>query len=976
MIKEISFQTRARTIDHLGRGQIADAPTAISELWKNAYDAYACDVALHIFDGEPAISAVFDNGLGMSQEDVIGRWLVIGTENKIEDQDEDEDDEPADTLGLPERPKQGEKGIGRLSVAFLAPGTVLVSKSKESDFVVVVVDWRLFENPFLALDDVHLPVQTFANASELAEGLPSLLDTLRSNLAGDDSERGRKIRASWKRFSEYEKNRGLPNTSEAIASLWAEMPLTTRHLEQWPVFRGEAEHGTAMFSIDLNHELAVWVQPNETNEEVDEVKSRLRQTLTAFTDPYSKNRLEFNYEVYVHLQGSTPTRIVGSSDVFGLDDLHDLEHYIDGEFDDEGTFTGRIVAFGQDLGIKKFTPTRPVPARGRDRLGPFSFAIGTYEIDDRRSTHTANQHVLLSQKAEKFAGMFVFRDGLRVMPYGRPDSDFLNFEERRSKHAGRYFWAHRRSFGRMAFSRLANPALKDKAGREGFVDNRAFREMRLLVIEFLYDAARKYFGTDSPVRDDLMPGIMERKLLQKEAADKAQVRRKKGLRQFLREQSPHLSDAIRRTQSLISLAKDTLNSSDRIQAAVIEARANEARTISDSLRPPTPPSRLGDMEEQWRDYRDKFEILSAQLYELDRVTSEVAALVHAETPKDVLLKRVEQQNELLHSQLQSFQNSIDQRFENLRQGWKNSISADVNELNARVEHVINRDITTENLLNVLNLVDATRAELSEKFSSKYEPLIGALDQLVDGIDLQGALDITNEYREELEEQLRDIRSVAQIGITVEIIGHEFDSLESEVRRNLAKLPKTVLDSDAYRHALEAHHALADRLRFLSPLKIGGYRAREKITGSSIADYVTEFFASRFEEQRIDFVASDAFRKISITDLASRIYPVFVNIINNAIYWTSQSKERKIRIDFIEKLTVISDTGPGVDPEDVPRLFNMFFTRRRSGRGVGLYLSRTNLAVAGHKIRLASAGDPTVLGGANFIIEFKGVRVDE
>ena len=41
MIHGVSFQTRARTIDHLGRGQIADAPTAVSELWKNAYDAYA-----------------------------------------------------------------------------------------------------------------------------------------------------------------------------------------------------------------------------------------------------------------------------------------------------------------------------------------------------------------------------------------------------------------------------------------------------------------------------------------------------------------------------------------------------------------------------------------------------------------------------------------------------------------------------------------------------------------------------------------------------------------------------------------------------------------------------------------------------------------------------------------------------------------------------------------------------------------------
>ena len=35
MIETLSFRTQARTVDHLGREQIADCPTAISELWKN-----------------------------------------------------------------------------------------------------------------------------------------------------------------------------------------------------------------------------------------------------------------------------------------------------------------------------------------------------------------------------------------------------------------------------------------------------------------------------------------------------------------------------------------------------------------------------------------------------------------------------------------------------------------------------------------------------------------------------------------------------------------------------------------------------------------------------------------------------------------------------------------------------------------------------------------------------------------------------
>ena len=56
MIQKSAFQTRARTVDHLGREQIADCPTAISELWKNAFDAYARKVELTIYDGDEPVA--------------------------------------------------------------------------------------------------------------------------------------------------------------------------------------------------------------------------------------------------------------------------------------------------------------------------------------------------------------------------------------------------------------------------------------------------------------------------------------------------------------------------------------------------------------------------------------------------------------------------------------------------------------------------------------------------------------------------------------------------------------------------------------------------------------------------------------------------------------------------------------------------------------------------------------------------------
>ena len=49
------FRTKARAVELLGKGQIADLPTAISELWKNGYDAYAdtlkCELYLPGYKG-------------------------------------------------------------------------------------------------------------------------------------------------------------------------------------------------------------------------------------------------------------------------------------------------------------------------------------------------------------------------------------------------------------------------------------------------------------------------------------------------------------------------------------------------------------------------------------------------------------------------------------------------------------------------------------------------------------------------------------------------------------------------------------------------------------------------------------------------------------------------------------------------------------------------------------------------------------
>jgi two-component system, NtrC family, sensor kinase len=55
---------------------------------------------------------------------------------------------------------------------------------------------------------------------------------------------------------------------------------------------------------------------------------------------------------------------------------------------------------------------------------------------------------------------------------------------------------------------------------------------------------------------------------------------------------------------------------------------------------------------------------------------------------------------------------------------------------------------------------------------------------------------------------------------------------------------------------------------------------------------------------------------------------------------------------------VSDDGPGIADQDVPRLFSERFTTKRDGRGsgLGLHVARTVMERSGGSVRLVPPGD--------------------
>ncbi|PHR22802.1 MAG: histidine kinase [Desulfotalea sp.] len=975
MTERITFQIRARTIDHLGRGQIADAYTAISELWKNAYDAYATEVSLNIVEGNPSFASIIDNGHGMTYQDFTDRWLIIGTESKLENVKTSREDR----FNLTKRQRQGEKGIGRLSAAFLSPLTLIVSKKQGHPYAAALVDWRLFENPFIILTDIGMAVEEFDSLKELPDLIPSMLNRIKENLTGEYGSRNRtrRLRAAWTLFADIKTPTG---TGSEIHNYIKDSHIDFDYLEtqfqHWEEsFTSEEPHGTLLLSLGINRELDFWLQSSVAeDDEAAAAKRRLYQTLVAFTDPYSETKIEFDYSVHIY-KNDRWSQLISSEQVFDIFNLRALEHTIEGEFDHNGHFEANVRCYGEDRGIKSLNTARPSAFKHRGKLGPIQVCIGTFEPELNSTTHSVSEHAILVKQVKESGGIYVYRDGLRVLPYGRVDADFFDIEARRGLNAGLYFWAHKRVFGRVAFSRKNNPHLLDKAGREGLIDNRASRELKLNVVNVLVEFANRFFGRTSDYRKELLPIIQSKNISAQKAAENAKKKRRLNLNKFLKDNNKHIleiSETARRIQEelLVAVDRHDIDTVQKLsqQSDSLEIKRNELRL---SAQPP----KNKDLEKRYRQYRDSYNELCATLESIQKALSQFIEENLKDCANDQVQSFFYSRQSMLSSKVGNNLKRIKVLVNDISDNWITQADED-NSAYYKKAHCFLDDLETgTDPVTAMNLLDREYHTLNDETTLRYDGIIRSLEQIKDEIDLDGALGYVQFEEEELRQKVTQLNSLAQLGISVEIIGHELETIDQEISRNLRRLPNIVKETSAYKIIMSSHKFLVNRLRFLTPMKVSGQQLRETISGKDIEKYLLEFFGKNISSSRVNFIVTDRFRSFLIEDYYSRIYPTFINLINNSLYWLNFAKERIITLDCKDDEVIIADSGPGVDEDDINTLFTLFFTRRAQGRGVGLYLCRENLAASEHTIRYISNEDEKILPGANFAINFQDIAYD-
>lgn len=227
------------------------------------------------------------------------------------------------------------------------------------------------------------------------------------------------------------------------------------------VFTGSA-HGTC---LTMRHARERWQ---------DEDLRRIQASLQKLKSP---TRSATDFEVKLHCPEYPLFENLDSVDL--LDSAHfSLAGILDEDGNFEFDYDSNFGGCRSEVRLQKRNLWHELdPKRKRKpACGPFYVDLHAWI----RKAEFLRQAGVTKEQLNAFAGVSLFRDGIRVLPYGDEGDDWLLLDKRRIDDPTRRF-ANNQVIGFVEINQTANRRLVDKANREGLQENEAFHDLRDLV---------------------------------------------------------------------------------------------------------------------------------------------------------------------------------------------------------------------------------------------------------------------------------------------------------------------------------------------------------------------------------------------------------------------------------------------------------------------------------------------------------------
>lgn len=439
--EKLYFDPYARLLTMLSEQLIKNEEVALTEIVKNAYDADSPWVKItfehfncNMVASEHSRIIIEDAGCGMSESTLKNDFInPASAHKKIEKE--------AGKTTPNGRIYQGEKGIGRFSLFKLGKKITVITKTKE-DLKArrLVIDLSAYENEFIKENNEQYKL------NEITIDYSAVDDTdFTEKIFLDNALRERM-------------NKGTIIIVEELNTTWGKSKFTKLQSELFSLIGNVYGEGFSIYFYEDNS----FVPTAEFTEKkiLDNIIEQ--KAVIKVEGTYDEKGKEYKF----NLNGKEKSVDFFDKTISGLSLFRDFKASVE----------------SRNISIDKYVTT----------CGNFRFRFYIFDPDKK---NVRNKYKITGEDWEivKKNRVFLYRDGIRVFPYGSVQDDWLQVDTIRGTKRASAMFSNDQVVGYIDITYSGNPNLKDKTNREGLLEMDESYSDFLSVIQIFLQHVKTYY---------------------------------------------------------------------------------------------------------------------------------------------------------------------------------------------------------------------------------------------------------------------------------------------------------------------------------------------------------------------------------------------------------------------------------------------------------------------------------------------------
>jgi len=215
----------------------------------------------------------------------------------------------------------------------------------------------------------------------------------------------------------------------------------------------------------------------------------------------------------------------------------------------------------------------------------------------------------------------------------------------------------------------------------------------------------------------------------------------------------------------------------------------------------------------------------------------------------------------------------------------------------------------------------------------------------------------------LQQRAKHAERLAELGTLTGGLAHEIKNPLSTVQLNLQLLQEDLEpDNPAYsrlanrlriaeRETTRLRETLDDFLRYAGKIEL----EKKPLDLNAVCEDLVDFFAPQAQLQRVQVRLRRAEHPVTVCADERLLKQALLNLMLNGIQAMPNGGELMLNVGVSGKEAVVDviDTGTGIDGANMQRIFDAYYSTKKSGTGLGLAMTRRIAEEHGGRVTVAS-----------------------